>query len=64
MLMNLEIAPVAATIEDKVSIELVNDDACPRYLGRVIKGINLDAETPLWMVRKTCVAVEFVQLTL
>ena len=24
----------------------------PRYLGRVIKGINLDAETPLWMVEK------------
>ncbi len=48
----LEIAPVAATIDDKVSIELVNDDACPRYLGRVIKGINLDAETPLWMVEK------------
>ncbi|WP_199524466.1 phenylalanine--tRNA ligase subunit beta [Pseudoalteromonas sp. bablab_jr011] len=48
----LDIAPVAATIDDKVSIELVNDDACPRYLGRVIKGINLDAQTPLWMVEK------------
>ncbi|MCQ8881809.1 phenylalanine--tRNA ligase subunit beta [Pseudoalteromonas shioyasakiensis] len=48
----LEITPVAATIDDKVSIELVNDEACPRYLGRVIKGINLDAETPLWMVEK------------
>ncbi len=30
----------------------MNEDACPRYLGRVIKGINLDAETPLWMVEK------------
>ena len=48
----LEIPAVAPTIEDKVSIELVNEDACPRYLGRVIKGINLDAETPLWMVEK------------
>ena len=48
----LEIAPVAATIDDKVSIELVNDEACHRYLGRVIKGINLEAETPLWMVEK------------
>ena len=46
------IPAVTPTIEDKVSIELVNDDACPRYLGRVIKGINLDAETPLWMVEK------------
>ncbi|MCQ8877109.1 phenylalanine--tRNA ligase subunit beta [Pseudoalteromonas shioyasakiensis] len=48
----LEIPAVAATIDDKVSIELVNEDACPRYLGRVIKGINLNAETPLWMVEK------------
>ncbi|WP_213608571.1 phenylalanine--tRNA ligase subunit beta [Pseudoalteromonas sp.] len=48
----LSIPAVAPTIEDKVSIELVNDDACPRYLGRVIKGINLNAETPLWMVEK------------
>lgn len=48
----LEIPAVQATIDDKVSIELVNEDACPRYLGRVIKGINLDAETPLWMVEK------------
>jgi len=48
----LEIPSVKATIDDKISIELVNEDACPRYLGRVIKGINLDAETPLWMVEK------------
>lgn len=48
----LEIPAVTPTIDDKVSIELVNEDACPRYLGRVIKGINLDAETPLWMVEK------------
>jgi len=48
----LEIPAVKATIDDKISIELVNEDACPRYLGRVIKGINLDAETPLWMLEK------------
>ncbi|MCE2595192.1 phenylalanine--tRNA ligase subunit beta [Motilimonas cestriensis] len=43
-------APV--TIEDSRDVELVNPEACPRYLGRVIKGINLAAETPLWMVEK------------
>jgi phenylalanyl-tRNA synthetase beta chain len=48
----LQIPTVTPTIDDKVSIELMNEDACPRYLGRVIKGINLDAETPLWMVEK------------
>ena len=46
------IAPVAATIDDKIEIELVNPESCPRYLGRVIKGINLNATTPLWMVEK------------
>ena len=31
----------------KVSIEAPN--ACPRYLGRLIKGVNAKAITPLWM---------------
>ena len=26
--------------------------ACPRYLGRVIKNVNVQAETPLWMQEK------------
>lgn len=41
-----------ASIEDSVSIELENANGCPRYLGRVVKGINLNAETPLWMSEK------------
>ena len=27
-------------------------EACPRYLGRVVKGINVKAPTPLWMKEK------------
>ncbi|MBE0367530.1 phenylalanine--tRNA ligase subunit beta [Pseudoalteromonas aurantia] len=46
----VEITPVQPTIDDKIDIELVNSASCPRYLGRVIKGIDLDATTPLWMV--------------
>lgn len=42
----------AVTVSDSRDIELVDPQACPRYLGRVIKGINLSAETPLWMVEK------------
>ncbi|WP_394228798.1 phenylalanine--tRNA ligase subunit beta [Pseudoalteromonas spongiae] len=49
---NVEITPVTPTIDDKIDIELVNPESCPRYLGRVIKGINLNAESPLWMVEK------------
>mgnify|MGYP001010720411 CR=1 FL=1 len=46
------VEPVVPTIDDKRAIELAAPEACPRYLGRVIKGINLDATTPLWMVEK------------
>jgi phenylalanyl-tRNA synthetase beta chain len=48
----VEIAKVAPSIDDTFPIELKAPQACPRYLGRVIKGINVKAETPLWMVEK------------
>ncbi|MBJ3815578.1 phenylalanine--tRNA ligase subunit beta [Shimwellia pseudoproteus] len=47
-----EITPVAATISDTLPIRVDATDACPRYLGRVIKGINVKAATPLWMKEK------------
>jgi phenylalanyl-tRNA synthetase beta chain len=34
---------------DTLSVSVVATDACPRYLGRLIKGVNTKAETPLWM---------------
>jgi phenylalanyl-tRNA synthetase beta chain len=40
---------VAATIDDTVSITVAAAAECPRYLGRVIRGVNVAAETPLWM---------------
>jgi len=42
----------AVTIDDQVAINLQAPTACPRYLGRVIRGIKQDATTPLWMVEK------------
>ncbi|WP_413529860.1 phenylalanine--tRNA ligase subunit beta [Rahnella inusitata] len=47
-----EMNPVAATIDAAVSIDVQAPDACPRYLGRVVKGINVKAPTPLWMREK------------
>ena len=47
-----EIAPVEATISDVLPIQVDAADACPRYLGRVVKGINVKAPTPLWMKEK------------
>ncbi len=49
-----EVTPksIKASISDVLPIELSAPNACPRYLGRVIKGINPSAKTPEWMVRK------------
>lgn len=37
------------TNTDELSVNVLTPDACPRYLGRLIKDVNPKAETPLWM---------------
>jgi phenylalanyl-tRNA synthetase beta chain len=39
----------AVTHQDKLTVFVEAKDACPRYLGRLIKGVNTKAETPIWM---------------
>ncbi|HAS6343825.1 TPA: phenylalanine--tRNA ligase subunit beta [Vibrio vulnificus] len=46
------VAPVAPSIDDTVAIEVKAPAACPRYLGRVVKNVNVQAKTPLWMQEK------------
>jgi len=46
------ITKATPTIDDVLAINIEATEACPRYLGRVIKGINPSATTPLWMVEK------------
>ena len=46
------IAPVAADIDDSFAVSVEAPEQCPRYVGRVIKGVNVKAETPLWMVER------------
>lgn len=41
--------PVAATHDTAIPITLEAPDACPRYVGRIIRGVDVRAETPLWM---------------
>jgi len=43
---------VAAAVDDQLPIDVQSPEACPCYLGRVIRGINASAETPLWMQEK------------
>ncbi len=54
VLNNSEVTPVACDavapeIDDTFTIDVQAPADCPRYLGRVIKGINANAETPIWM---------------
>ena len=44
-----EISPVAIEHQDTLEVKVSAPEACPRYLGRLIKGVNTTAETPLWM---------------
>ncbi|MEL4248703.1 phenylalanine--tRNA ligase subunit beta [Shewanella xiamenensis] len=43
---------VTPTIDAKVAINVKETAACPRYLGRVVKNVNVKAATPLWMQEK------------
>ena len=45
-------AVIKAEVKDTVEVKLEAGKDCPRYLGRVIKGVNPKAETPLWMQEK------------
>ncbi|MEP3349602.1 MAG: phenylalanine--tRNA ligase subunit beta [Marinomonas sp.] len=48
----VDIVAVDAAIEDTFPVRVDAVEACPRYLGRVIRGVNVTAQTPLWMVEK------------
>jgi phenylalanyl-tRNA synthetase beta chain len=47
-----QIEPVAPAIKDTLAVEVQAADACPRYCGRVIRGVDAKAPTPLWMVQR------------
>ena len=47
-----DIAAVPATVDTRFPVTLSDAEGCPRYLGRVIQGIDPTAQTPLWMIEK------------
>ncbi|MGI9213633.1 MAG: phenylalanine--tRNA ligase subunit beta [Methylococcaceae bacterium] len=54
LLNELECKPVTAeavgvSIPDTLPVRVQAPEACPRYLGRLIRGVPADAVTPLWM---------------
>ncbi|HNQ05412.1 MAG TPA: phenylalanine--tRNA ligase subunit beta [Thiobacillaceae bacterium] len=48
----VDCSPVTATLEDVFPVHIYAETACPRYCGRVIRGIDAKAVTPVWMVRR------------
>ena len=47
-----EISLVVPTMSDEFPIHIEAKDGCPRYLGRIIRNVNLNSKSPLWMQEK------------
>lgn len=46
------VIPVAPSFEARRGIVLDAPQACPRYCGRILRGVDARARTPEWMVRR------------
>lgn len=44
--------PVPAAHSEVIPVAVEAPEACPRYLGRVIRNVDLSVQTPLWMVER------------
>jgi phenylalanyl-tRNA synthetase beta chain len=51
-LKSAEAGPVEAAIKDTHPVELVEPDGCPRFAGRLVRGIDPQAKSPVWMVER------------
>jgi phenylalanyl-tRNA synthetase beta chain len=45
-------AEIISRIQDTVPVQVSAREACPLYLGRVVRGINAQATTPRWMAQR------------
>ncbi len=41
---------IGATNQDRVAVKISAPDLCGRFSGRVVRGVNTQAQTPAWMV--------------
>ena len=46
------IMPAAPTCDDVLPVEVSAPTACPRYLGRVVRNVDVSRPTPLWIVER------------
>ena len=45
-------SPQPVSLQDTLPVSVLAKDACPRYIGRVIRGIDPSALTPIWMLER------------
>ncbi len=43
------IEPVVPQIDDQFPVTLQAPEHCPRYIGRIVRGVNAQAVTPMWL---------------
>lgn len=43
---------VSNEIDDTLNVHVTAPDACPLYCGRILRNINLDVATPLWVTQR------------
>lgn len=51
-LIPLEINLITSGIKDTLDVHVIASEACPLYCGRIIRGINLNVLTPLWITQR------------
>ncbi|MEJ2161562.1 MAG: phenylalanine--tRNA ligase subunit beta [Chromatiales bacterium] len=47
-----DVAPVPASIEDTLPVEIPLPEGCPSFAGRLIRNIDPTARSPLWLVER------------
>ncbi len=47
-----QVAPVPSSIEDVFPVKLNCPETCPRFVGRVIRDVDLSVPSPLWLQEK------------
>ncbi|MBW8458444.1 MAG: phenylalanine--tRNA ligase subunit beta [Thiobacillus sp.] len=47
-----QIVEVAPSIQDAMPVQVMASEACPRYLARMVRGIDAQAATPRWMAQR------------
>lgn len=48
-LKGFSVRPVETAVQDRLSVALQAQSACPRYAGRIVRGLDPGARTPQWL---------------